>query len=368
MNDNENNDSSQADEPIEPDQIKDETPTASPQPTGPAVSSTVGNPSANHPPFKDRITGLIVFGILQIFMGGCCVLLIPLMLLSQYVAPAAGTQMNVRMLVPMIGMYAFLAVVLIWLGVGSILARRWARALTLVLAWTWLVIGILAMIMIVSWGPNLFNMAGQDQQVPKEMLVFMQVVMTGTIGCMYLFLPGIFVFFYQSKHVKATCEQRDPHVRWTDKCPLPVLAMSLMLGYGSLSFFYSASYGFVTPFFGILLKGIPGGIVMLPFTLLSAYLAWATYQLKIAAWWTTLAVYVTFGVSGIITFSRIDLMDLYREMNMPEDQLKFIEKSGMIDRMNMPLIFGMSFVVFVGYLLWVRRYFIASSDESRREN
>ncbi|WP_298860064.1 hypothetical protein [uncultured Gimesia sp.] len=361
MNDNENNDSSKADEPTKPDHVSGETSARSLESSSAVDSSTVSNPSAGNPPFKDRITGLIVFGILQIFMGGCCALLIPLMLLSLSVVPADDAQMNAQMLVPTIGIYALLAVLLIWLGVGSILARRWARALTLVLGWMWLACGILAMIMIVSWGPNLFNMAGQDKQVPKEMLVFMQVVMTGTIGCMYLFLPGIFVFFYQSKHVKATCDMRDPHVRWTDKCPLPVLAMSLMLGYGSLSFFYSASYGFVTPFFGILLKGVPGGLVMFAFTLLSAYLAWATYQLKIAAWWTTLVVYITFGVSAIITFSRIDMMDLYREINFPEEQLKLIEKSGMIDRMNMPLMFGMSFVVFVGYMLWVRRYFVADS-------
>ena len=48
MNDNENNDSSQADEPIEPDQIKDETPTASPQPTGPASLQRL--PKSYQPP------------------------------------------------------------------------------------------------------------------------------------------------------------------------------------------------------------------------------------------------------------------------------------------------------------------------------
>lgn len=361
MNDNENNDASQADEPTQPDPASSEVPAPPPLSTSTSGSSTIDKQAVGRPPFKDRITGLIVFGILQILMGICCALLIPLMLLSQLVAPAAAAPTSTRMMIPAMGTYAVLAVVLIWLGVGSILARRWARAVTLVLAWMWLAIGVMAIIMIVSWGPNLFNMPGQEKQIPPEMHQFIQVVMIGTLGFVYIFLPGIFVLFYQSKHVKATCNKRDPHVRWTDKCPLPVLAMSLMLGYGSLSIFFSAGYGFVTPFFGILLKGVPGGLMMLAFSLLSAYLAWATYQLKISAWWTTLAAYVTLGFSGLITFTRIDLMDLYREMNMPEEQLKFIEQSGIVERMNMPLMLGVSFAVFVGYMLWVRKYFVASS-------
>jgi hypothetical protein len=35
-----------------------------------------------------------------------------------------------------------LAVALIWLGIGSIKARRWARALLLIFSWSWLVMGV----------------------------------------------------------------------------------------------------------------------------------------------------------------------------------------------------------------------------------
>lgn len=294
-------------------------------------------------------------------MGCCCALLIPLMLLPLLVGPASGAPTSVRMMIPAVGMYALLAVQFVWLGVGSILARRWARALTLVLAWMWLVIGIQALIMMCLWMPDMFNMAAQDQQVPPQAMIVFQVVMLGTMGCIYLFLPGVFIVFYQSKHVKATCEFKDTHVRWTDKCPLPVLALSLMLGYGAFSMIFSVSYGSVIPFFGILLKGVPGGLVTLAITLLFAYLAWATYRLKMMAWWTTFVVYVVFCVSSIITFSRVNMMEFYREMDFPEEQLKFIEQSGIVERMNMPLMVGVGFVVFVGYMLWVRRYFVAGS-------
>ena len=65
---------------------------------------------------------------------------------------------------------------------------------------------------------------------------------------------------------------------------------------------FSGSYGYVVPFFGILLKGIPGGLVILCITLLFAYLAWATYKLKMGAWWTTLVAYIVLGVSAVVTF------------------------------------------------------------------
>lgn len=361
MNNNESNDSSQADESAKPEDIGSERPAQSLPSTTAADSSTVGYQSAGQPQFKDRKTGLIVYGILQIIMGFFCAILIPLMLLPRFVGPAAGPPMNVQTLIPTMGMYALLAVLLVCLGVGSIFARRWARTLTLVLAWMWLAVGSTALLMLVLLRLIPFDFAAQGQQIPPQMVMIIQVVMLGTMGFIYFFLPGIFILFYRSKHVKATCDFQDPHVRWTDQCPLPVLAMSLMLGFGAISMIFSMSYGFVLPFFGILLKGVPCGLLVLTMTLLLAYLAWATYRLKIAAWWTTLIFYITFGVSSIITFSRIGLMEYYRELNFPEEQLRVMKQTGIIDRMNMPLMFGVSFVVFVGYLLWVRRYFVAGS-------
>ena len=50
--------------------------------------------------------------------------------------------MNVRMMIPGIALYLMLAVAFIWLGVGSIRARRWAWTLTVVLSWMWLIMGV----------------------------------------------------------------------------------------------------------------------------------------------------------------------------------------------------------------------------------
>ena len=40
--------------------------------------------------FKDRTTGLIVFGILQIIIGGICALMAPMMILGALITSVAG--------------------------------------------------------------------------------------------------------------------------------------------------------------------------------------------------------------------------------------------------------------------------------------
>ena len=85
--------------------------------------------------FKDRQTGLIVFGILEILLGCLCALLVPLMIWGQAMsAQATGGAPNFRMAIPGALVYAMLAVALVWLGIGSMRFRRWARALLLILS------------------------------------------------------------------------------------------------------------------------------------------------------------------------------------------------------------------------------------------
>jgi len=91
--------------------------------------------------FKDRRAGLIGFGILIIIIGCVCAL---------FRAVDDPRPSDVRQgdrrgfrsshdVFRRVMTYSALAVVFIWLGIGSTMARRWARALLLILAWAWLV-------------------------------------------------------------------------------------------------------------------------------------------------------------------------------------------------------------------------------------
>src|SRR2546423_12501878 len=100
-------------------------------------ADTVGAPNG----FRDRKAGLVVFGILTALMGCLCALLVPVMFFGQAMAATKGAGMGVHTMLPAAVMYGVIATIFIWLGIGSIMARRWARALLLILAWSWLIIG-----------------------------------------------------------------------------------------------------------------------------------------------------------------------------------------------------------------------------------
>jgi hypothetical protein len=176
--------------------------------------------------FKDRKTGLVVFGFFTAIMGGFCALFVPLLFFGQSMSAQAGAHSNLSIL-PAVVMYAFLAIVLIWLGIGSMLARRWARALLLIFSWSWLVIGVISMAAAGFVLPKIMETinAAQGMGRPRPPAALLMVIPMVTIGIVYVVLPAIWVLFYRSRHVKATCEAYDQVVRWTDRAPLPVLAV-----------------------------------------------------------------------------------------------------------------------------------------------
>ena len=74
-------------------------------------------------PYKDRSTGLMIFGILTLLLGCLSALFVPMMIVGRLAAPA-GSQAPLSSIVPAVLIYGILAVALIWLGIGSITARR----------------------------------------------------------------------------------------------------------------------------------------------------------------------------------------------------------------------------------------------------
>jgi hypothetical protein len=73
----------------------------------------------------------MVFGILTLLLGCLAGLFVPLMLFGQMMAAKApnAPPTNTAAILPAVVIYGCLAAALIWLGIGSIKARRWARAL-----------------------------------------------------------------------------------------------------------------------------------------------------------------------------------------------------------------------------------------------
>lgn len=287
--------------------------------------------------FKSRRTGLIVFGILEIIIG-----LIYLVPMGALMLPAV-TQ-AVPDAVMAIAILAALAIVSIWLGIGTLMGRRWARALSLLVAWDWLAVGLLMLV---------YSLFAPDMS-------------TGMLG-VFIFITlvaAMFVFFYGSKNVKATFEARDPHIRWTDKCPLPVLALSLAYGLTTLSALIGTYTNTPIPFFGTLLTGLASQVYYLLQLGLAAYLAWGTYNLTRNAWLMSVGLTVLFGASAVVSYSTIDMTTLYRAMNVPYDQIELMRQQGWgTDRIA--FIFGVLSILWLGYLVYVKKYFTGASLQQR---
>lgn len=303
--------------------------------------------------FKDRRAGLIVFGVLEILIGCFCALMIPLMFWGQAMqTKMTGTPPNHAMMVPGAVFYAIIAVAFVWLGVGSILCRRWARALMLILSWSWLLVGVVAV------GFNAFLMPRVMETMPAQMRTAALIGAMIVLGVMFIIIPGAIMLFYRGRNVKATCEARDPVRRWTDACPLPVLAASLCLGIGALSMLsIPLGYKSVMPFCGVLISGLPATVILVVWAILWSWLAWALYRLNPMAWWITVVAFVLLGVSNAITFMRVDLMEMYRQMGYPEQQIAQMQKFSVISGKNVAAWTAFCVVPCAGYLLWIKKFF-----------
>ncbi len=319
-------------------------------------------------PYKDRSTGLLIFGILTIGLGCLAGLFVLLLFVGQAAAArVTPDQVNFAALLPAVFLYGVLAVALVWLGIGSIMARRWARALLLIFSWSWLVVGLFEIVSMAFIMPKILaslpSAATADQPaLPAAAMDAVMFVMFLVLGVMFVIMPAAWTFFYNSRHVKATCENRDPVRRWTDACPLPVLALCLwlLLCVPTIPLTLLFTHG-VTPFFGVFLTGVPGAIYYLVVVALWICAARLLYKLDLRGWWLTLIVMGVFMVSSLLTFARHDILEMYRLMDMPEAQIEQIQKTGLLEGNGMKWLMLIFWLPFLGYLLFIKKYFSRKS-------
>jgi len=321
--------------------------------------------------FKDRRIGLILFGIFHIVIGTFCALSIPLTIVG--IIATAGLDkssvppMTVGQVILVVLLYLLLAFWFVWMGIGSILARRWARALILITSWLWLICGMGGFIFTLLFMPDIYGYMAMSGEVPQELAVVVQYIVTVFMAIILIIIPGAFVLFYSSKHVKATCELRDIRVRWTDKAPLSIITLSSIFGTIAIAMPFLALYRWTMPFFGFILSGIPGAALVLVYMVLSVYAAWGTYRLKIKAWWCGFLLTIASAVSLGITFSRVNLLDLYEKMNVPKESLEMMKGLGMLKTPAIDLLFwGIAFIGFLIFLLYTKRYFTAAPQHKRQ--
>ena len=322
------------------------------------------------PPLPDRGTGLVVFGVFQIILGLLAALMVPLAALGAFMSRLApGGSMRLGQFASTVATYGFISVGLLALGIGSVQMKRWARALTLVTSWYWLVMGVLVTILITAVLPVFTrSVLGQMRQnsanspSPEMSAGIMAVILTLMIVFMAFFLivvPIAFVVFYGREDVAETCRRRDPVERWTDRTPLPVLGASVVFFTGALYLLLTGITLPMFPFFGRYLTGIAGSMCFVAMAAIDAYLAIAFFRLQTSGWWTAVFVVPLRLISVALTYATADMMQAYSKVGMSDAQLKMLNSNPMF-RGHILLWWGLiSMILFFAYILWLKRYFNA---------
>jgi hypothetical protein len=334
--------------------------------SAPAPQQTAPGPEVSA--YRDRGTGLVVFGVFQIILGLLAALMVPLVALGAFMSRLApGGSMRPGQFLSGVASYAFIAVALVALGIGSVQMKRWARALTLVISCYWLITGVLITVLLTAMLPVTMRSAlAQVQQnapagpSPQISTGVMAVILTLIIIFAAFFLiavPVAFVIFYSRRDVAETVRHRDPIERWTDRTPLPVLGASVVLALGSLYLLLVGLTNPVFPFFGKYLTGVAASACFLATAALDTYLAIALFRLQSSAWWIAAITVPVRLLSMILTYARADIMQAYSKMGMSDAQLKMLSSNPMF-RGHILLWWSLlSMVLLFAYLLWLKRYF-----------
>jgi hypothetical protein len=317
--------------------------------------------------FRDRSAGLVVFGIIEILIGAFCALLIPLALAVTVAARSVSgldLAVDARTLAPSLAIYAVMAASFIWLGIGSIRARRWAAAVMLSLSWLWLLTGALAMALLWLLVPRLQDLVGMTE-LPGGAMTVALVTTSLLLGFIYVLLPLAFVLFYRSPNVAATCRARDPGPSWVDGCPPSIVSLVVVYGVGAASLLVVPAYGCRFPLFGVILDGWTGAVAWLLVLALLLVLMLGTARREPMAWTVAMAASLLAAASSVVTAAVVPWSQWLGGLAMTGQPPELATILGEPSKRAMVLGSLAVWGSWIVYLAFVRRFFRAPDAASR---
>jgi hypothetical protein len=258
---------------------------------------------------------LILLGFLQILIGLACATLVLFIASGSELAIRQGASGGAAMASGLVS-YGVATVYFVSVGVGTIRKRRWAQALSVVVSAMWLAAGVVATLLLIAMGSGV-------------KLILTAVVLANV-------LP-LLLFLYSGRPAVRAIFQAADVPRWTDRVPLPVLAVVIVLAFASLALLANLANPSLV-FGGQRITGAPAALALLGLAILCAWLAVQLYRLKESAWWAVVLLQVLGCVIAGASFVRQNAADLSRT----------------------PLFVAVvvaSWLAYFAYLLYIRRYF-----------
>ncbi len=317
------------------------------------------------PEHRDRSLGLVVFGVVEILIGGLCLLLVPLSFAAVILGESAeGAGSHLRSALSASAIYVVTAGVFGWLGIGSIRARRWACELLLSLSWIWLLTGLCSLAIGLLVVPAMMRELAAGSDLPPGWILIVNLVVFGVVGFVYVVLPGAMVIFYRSPHVAATCRLRDPGPQWIDRCPRRLLTLTIVWLLCALSILLMPAYDFLFPVFGAVLTGAAGAALWSLTLVACVAIAVGTFRRAPWAWNAGMALSLAGCLSSSATLIGMDFATMAALLGVPEEQAAMMTAIGIPAGWPMAAVNAVVWASFLAYLWTLRNLFTPTPPEA----
>ena len=304
-------------------------------------------------PFPDQRTGLIILGAIQILAGAGAIVMAALMVLLTL----SELSTSVASMIPAAIFYLTLGAISTTLGVGSILARRWARDLTLVASWAAIAFGTFLTIMMALIMPRISTTVPGGEALPQALVWITTAVST----VFWIGVPALYAWFYGRESTRVTCQVRDRRTRWTESIPLPLLGAALILlisGFWSLFAFANP----VLPLGPTILRGLPASLVSASLGIAMMVIAVGLLRRSHTSWLALMALLVIGIVTGAWTFASLDVRAYYAVMT---EQYQTDVPPELFDIYTSPVILGAVALAWIAWLIFafsLRRHVAAPAS------
>jgi hypothetical protein len=327
--------------------------------------------------FRNQKPALMAIGILMILLGaffGCMTAVIPFSIVMMRSGWAAGNAMPpVASLIMAVGLYAAVAILLIWCGIGCILARRWVRPVLIVFSTLAIVTGVLTSISliiaavtlpsngmtnVVTWTASTTGPATATSTAVPSAAQRWAVMFSAVVTIIFLVaLPAALFWFMRLPSVRQTVEHFDPAYRWTDARPFPVMAISLTCWIWAPLLLSQSASGVVT-FFGIILDGVIGMIAPLVLGVVVAVAGVLVWKQRAAGWWLVMILCVGIFASSLVSALFGDVDAMLAAMDLPPEALAQARQMAISNPNSALLALAVMLILAIIYLLRHRGYFV----------
>lgn len=311
-------------------------------------------------PERDHSKGLAVFGTLEIGLGVMAFAFAMFLLVLASETGLGGMKASHYWIA--MGFLFYMTGWFCVMGMGSIKALRWARTLMLVGSWVTLFFGTLALAVVLYLLPWVYNLLADSGIFSPQRALGALYVGLPVLVVLQLVFPLAAILFYSLKGVQTTCERRNPGPCWTDRSPLPLMAMGFVSGFGVSTVLLGATTNYVVFVFGRIWTGFPGFVVVAALASACGYVGWGAFTRKMPAWWAAYAVILLTSSSMMLTFAELEMDRLYERMGYSPDQIASLQQLQFVSPAVLTFVSCIWGIMACTYLVWVRDCFLPEKD------